>query len=51
MHGIDHADDAHSPRVFLIKVARGPMVNNNYLIVDPATRKIVDIITQQEAGQ
>jgi len=41
MHGIEDADDAHSPRVFLIKVARGPMVNNNYLIVDPATHQAV----------
>lgn len=45
------AQDEHSPRVFLIKVARQIMKNNNYLIVDPATRQavIVDPAWQMDA--
>lgn len=34
-------DDALAPCVFLIKVARQMMKNNNYLIVDPATHQAV----------
>ncbi|UXY16188.1 MBL fold metallo-hydrolase [Chitiniphilus purpureus] len=38
---IDGGDDVLAPRVFLIKVARQVMKNNNYLIVDPASQQAV----------
>ncbi|HEX8611504.1 MAG TPA: MBL fold metallo-hydrolase [Telluria sp.] len=39
--GSDSGSDALAPCVFLIKVARQMMKNNNYLIVDPATHQSV----------
>lgn len=42
-----------SPRVFLLKVARRRMLNNNYLIVDPASHQavVVDPAWQMEVIQ
>lgn len=37
------ADDPHAPQVFLVTVERGPMKNNNYLVVDPLTHQAVAI--------
>lgn len=46
-------DDECAPRVIVIQVARHVMKNNNYLIVDPATRQavIVDPAWQMETIQ
>jgi hydroxyacylglutathione hydrolase len=41
----------HAPSVTLIKVARGAMKNNNYLIVDPLTRQAVLVDPAWEAGK
>lgn len=36
-------DDMYAPQVFLVKVERGPMKSNNYLVVDPLTHQAVVI--------
>lgn len=41
MDWMDGVQDALAPRVSLIKVARGFMKNNNYLVADPATQQAV----------
>ncbi len=35
--------DPNAPQVFLVTVERGPMKNNNYLVVDPSTHQAVAI--------
>lgn len=42
---------AEGPQVSLIKVARGVMKNNNYLVVDPATRQSVLVDPAWEADK
>lgn len=52
--GSEAARDAHhvpAPHVSLIKVARGIMKNNNYLVVDPATGQAVLVDPAWEADK
>lgn len=53
MNWIDGTDDGQGARVFLIKVARQVMRNNNYLVVDPVSRQavLVDPAWQMEKIQ
>lgn len=45
------AGEGSTPHVGLVRVARGPMRNNNYLIVDPLTRDAVLVDPAWEAGK
>jgi len=51
MHRIDSEDDDLAPGVFLIRVSRKIMKNNNYLVVDPATHQAVLVDPAWEIGK